>query len=82
MSGRARPRDDNKGQSIMKITINGKPDEIAEGTTILDLLEILNIPLPGTAVAIGNAIVSRDEHETRLLSDGDRVEVIRAIGGG
>jgi len=66
----------------MKIMINGESSEVEAGTTIQSLLERLEIPLAGTAVALGDSIVPQSEHGTRVLGDGDRVEVIRAIGGG
>jgi len=67
---------------IMQILLNGKTETIEQGETIASLLEKLNIPVAGTAVAIGDAIVSRDDHATRVLSEGENVEIIRAIGGG
>jgi thiamine biosynthesis protein ThiS len=66
----------------MKIIVNGEVREIEEGTTIAILLQGLDIPQAGTAVAIGDSIVSRDEHDTRPIVEGERVEIIRAIGGG
>ncbi len=66
----------------MKVMINGKPETIEQGETISKLLRRLDIPIAGTAVAIGDAIVPRGEHDTRPLIEGERVEIIRAIGGG
>lgn len=66
----------------MKIIVNGEESTIERGTTIAALLHKLDIPAAGTAVAIGDAIVSRDEHGTRQVAEGERVEIIRAIGGG
>jgi sulfur carrier protein len=66
----------------MKIIVNGKESTVDHGTTIATLLESLDIPVAGTAVAIGDTIVSCEAHDTRPLSEGERVEIIRAIGGG
>ena len=66
----------------MKIIVNGEESTVEQGTTIAALLHRLDIPVAGTAVAIGDAIVSREVHDTRPLIDGDRVEIMRAIGGG
>lgn len=66
----------------MKIILNGEESTVEQGITIAALLEMLDIPLAGTAVAIGDSIFSRDEHKTRALTEGERVEIIRAIGGG
>jgi len=66
----------------MKIIVNGEERTVEPGTTISALLSELHIPRAGTAVAIGDAIVSRDEHDRRQVLEGERVEIIRAIGGG
>jgi sulfur carrier protein len=66
----------------MQVMINGKPETIERGETVSELLERLDIPSAGTAVAIGDSIVSREAHATRRISEGERVEIIRAIGGG
>ena len=66
----------------MKFIINGKEQEGSAELAIAQLLEQLGIPRAGTAVAINGAIVPRDEHEGREILDGDRIDILRAIGGG
>ena len=34
------------------------------------------------AVEVGREIVPRSAHATRVLAEGDRVEVVHALGGG
>lgn len=67
---------------MMQITINGCGHELEQDMTIADLLEMLLVARPGTAVAVNETIVPRDEHERRRIVAGDRVEIVRAIGGG
>lgn len=64
------------------IELNGRDHDLAEDVTIERLLETLGIQHIGTAVAVNSAIIPRGEHATRALRDRDRVEVVRAIGGG
>lgn len=52
------------------------------GTTITDLLEQLGIRGRRLAVEVNREIVPKGEHETFSLKDGDRVEIVHAIGGG
>jgi len=40
------------------------------------------VPARGVAVAINGEVVRRAEHANRVLKEGDRVEVIRAVQGG
>ena len=67
---------------MMKIKLNGEDREMQGSMTIAELLDALGVPRAGTAVALGDEIVPRDRHELQLIADGDRVEVVRAIGGG
>jgi len=64
------------------IEVNGTPRQVAVDTTVADLLEQLSLPVDGLAVAIGRDIVPRSERSERRLAAGDRVEILRAVGGG
>ena len=66
----------------MNIIINGKESEVAEGSTVAQLLENLQIPTAGTAVACNDKVVRKALHEETVLQAGDRVEIIRAVAGG
>ncbi|MEI6519337.1 MAG: sulfur carrier protein ThiS [bacterium] len=66
----------------MKIVLNGKEIEIADNSTVAQLLAINNIPTAGTAVACNDKVVKKSTHETTILCEGDRVEIIRAVAGG
>lgn len=66
----------------MKIIINGEERIVAEGTTLGQLMEVLDIPLSGTAVEVNREIVPKRLLEATLVKDGDAVEVIRMVGGG
>lgn len=67
---------------IMQITINGEKKTIEQEQTISQILDMLRVPRAGTAVAINGAIVSRDRHERHVVADGDRIDILRPIGGG
>jgi sulfur carrier protein len=64
------------------IVVNGKPSEIAPGTTLRGLLDQLGAPDRGVAVAVEAEVVPRGEWETFALADGARVEVLIAVQGG
>ena len=66
----------------MEISLNGQPEVVREGISVARLLaEKLPQPMR-VAVEVNREIVPRSQHETRVLSAGDRVEIVRAIGGG
>ncbi|MFA5811536.1 MAG: sulfur carrier protein ThiS [bacterium] len=66
----------------MKIILNGKEHELNIEMPLTQLLHQLDVPRAGTAVAINGAIVPRDRHDTHKLVERDRVDILRAIGGG
>lgn len=66
----------------MRITVNGEPRDVPEGTTALDLLRRLGVDLDGVAVERNRAIVARRDLEAVALAPGDRVEVVTFVGGG
>jgi sulfur carrier protein len=68
----------------MKLLLNGDPFEIEERSTVAILVDrVAETPGGrGTAVAINGEVVPRAEWRTSPLRDGDRVEVLKAVGGG
>jgi sulfur carrier protein len=60
------------------LTLNGAARD-TDAVTLLDLVG----PVPdGHAVAVNHEVVPRTEHGTRLLADGDVVDVVTAVAGG
>ena len=66
----------------VKITVNGKPMDVDPGLTVEGLLTLLNVKREYTAVAVNRDVVTKSDYDTLKLSDGDRVEIVRPMGGG
>jgi sulfur carrier protein len=65
------------------IIINGEPsDAVAPGVTVTQLLEALDVPDRGVAVAVDAEVIPRGAWETFAVDDGARVEVLIAVQGG
>ena len=65
----------------MKILLNGQPHE-TRATTVAALLDELEIPRVGVAIAQNEVVVPRANHATQILSEGDKIEIVRAVQGG
>ena len=65
----------------MQITVNGKQEEIPEGT-VLDLLKHKDWEPQMVAVELNADLLERDALATTTLKEGDRVECIFYMGGG
>ena len=67
---------------MIRLTVNGKEEELPEQTPLPVYLESLEVNLRRIAVAYNGEVVRREEHATVTLSDGDTVEIVHAVGGG
>ena len=68
----------------MNVTVNGEAREVDDRATVVDVAGLLGKKRPrlGVAVAVNGAVVPKSEWETTTLVEGDRIEVLNAIGGG
>ena len=66
----------------MNVTLNGTPAELRDGATIMDVLERLELPDRGVAVAVDAEVVPRGQWPATPLHDGARIEVVQAVQGG
>ena len=66
----------------MDIQLNGDALTVADNTTVLSLLEQQGLGGRRVAVEVNGTIVPRSRHGDHLLHDGDRVEIVHALGGG
>ncbi|MBI5186130.1 MAG: sulfur carrier protein ThiS [Nitrospinae bacterium] len=67
---------------MLKFHLNGEPKEKNEGTTIVMLIEDLNLPPRSVIVEYNNEFLERELFGYTVLKEGDSVEIIRAIAGG
>lgn len=65
-----------------QVEVNGEPRQLAPGCTVAELVELLGLGDKRVAVELNEDILPRSAHSARVLADGDRLEVIHAIGGG
>lgn len=66
----------------MKLIINGQEKEIAAVNTLAELVLELKITVPHFAVAVNSQVVPKSLYESTGILDGDKVEIVHAVGGG
>ena len=66
----------------MKIYINQKEIEVQDSISVKELLDMQQIAIEGTAIAIDNKLVPKNEWNDRILTDGNNITIIRATFGG
>lgn len=67
---------------MIAVTVNGKPRELDGPLPIKSLLGSLDINPRQVAVALNGEVVPRDTWDATVIGEGDRVEIVRAVGGG
>ena len=65
----------------MDIVLNGEPRDVA-AAPVLELLQALAMGERRVAGEINGEIVPRSRHGEHTLAQGDRVEIVHALGGG
>ena len=66
----------------MEIILNGENRKFPEGMTVLDLIRELGFDSERLAVELNLQIVKREQWANSALKQGDRIEVVRFVGGG
>ena len=66
----------------MELLVNGRTLELPAPQTVATLLEAEGQAGRRVAVEVNREIVPRSLHASHALHDGDRIEIIHAIGGG
>lgn len=66
----------------MRLVVNGEERNVPEGTTIAALLDRLELDPGAVVVERNREIVSRDDVDEVRLEEGDRLEIVRFVGGG
>lgn len=66
----------------MKAYVNGEAEQFAAAPTLQELIRDKDLEGRRIAVEVNGDIVPRSRHGEYRLQDGDRVEIVHAIGGG
>jgi sulfur carrier protein len=66
----------------MLVHVNGEDYELPEALTVAELVERVGLSGQRIALERNSEIVPCGEYATTKLQPGDRVEIVRAIGGG
>lgn len=79
---RLAPEAAGKDNARMDIVLNGESRSLAAAVTVLELLQAEGLGERRVAVEVNGEIVPRSRHGESSLRDGDRVEIVHALGGG
>lgn len=66
----------------MKIEVNGLTREVTEAVTLIEVLQAEGLAGRRVAVEVNRELVPRSMHGSHALREGDRIEIVHAMGGG
>ncbi len=68
----------------MRVQLNGESVDVSNGATVAEAVRTAGVTgdSRGVAVAVDGEVVSRGDWDGTVLSEGQRVEVVRAVQGG
>ena len=66
----------------MDILVNGESRQIHKPCSVQQLLEDMGLSEQRLALEINEEIVPKSRHAEHYFNEGDKVEIVNAIGGG
>lgn len=66
----------------MEITLNGKKEALPGALNLADILDRFSIPDSRIVAELNGRIIPRKEFGSCTVADGDRLELVRIVGGG
>jgi sulfur carrier protein len=67
---------------MISITVNGEPRQLDAPLNCAELLARLDLAGKRVALERNGEIVPRSRHASERITDGDRLEIVVAVGGG
>jgi sulfur carrier protein len=67
---------------MVNFFVNGEPAALPNAATVVALLEARGLGGKRVAVEKNGEIVPKSQHATVTVADGDRIEIVVAVGGG
>ena len=67
---------------MIQVTVNGAAQRFEQPLAVSALLETMSLAGKKIAVERNGEIVPKSAHGNTVVSDGDRLEIVVAVGGG
>ena len=66
----------------LRVQVNGEPHDLPQGCSVAELLAQLDLIGRRVALALNREVVPRSTYADVMIQDGDRIEILEAVGGG
>jgi len=68
--------------ATISIELNGEIRTVSDSDSVQDLIDALSLTNQALAIAVNREVVPRAKWREHRFAGGDKVDVVRAIGGG
>jgi sulfur carrier protein len=62
--------------------LNGEPQAWLENTTLAHLAEVQALQKKRYAIEVNGSVIPKSQHGASMVQQGDRIEIVIAVGGG
>jgi thiamine biosynthesis protein ThiS len=69
-------------QNTIEVTVNGEAHQITAGSSVTDLVALLELTAGRVAIELNLSIVPRATWSETGLQAGDKLEIVHFVGGG
>ncbi len=66
----------------MLVQVNGVPRQLPRDSTVAYLVDDLALQGQRMAIEVNEEVIPRSRHPAFVLQEGDKIEVVSAVGGG
>lgn len=66
----------------LRVFINGESKEISGTPSLAELIDQLDLPAARIAIELNRDVVRRNDWNSTILKDNDRIEIVHFVGGG
>ncbi len=66
---------------MLRVRVNGREEDFPPGT-LVDMLRVLGIEPASVVMEVNEEVASRATWSERQLCAGDRIEILKFVGGG
>lgn len=67
---------------MIKIIVNDEEKTLSDNASIETLLKEMSLDRKTMVVVVNDEIIEHTQYKNTILHDGDRVELVRIVGGG
>jgi sulfur carrier protein len=68
--------------ATISIELNGEVRTVSDSDSVQDLIDALSLTNQALAIAVNREVVPRAKWREHRFAGGDKVDIVRAIGGG